>query len=82
MTVGDLRRAMKELPDSAPVSLEVEIDGETNRDDLIQVELRLATLEARCDEIDRLYLWGSAEEDVEEEIENHRRDENRLRVVR
>jgi hypothetical protein len=75
MTVGDLRRAMKGLPDDAPAIVEVEINDD--RDDLVQVGLRLATLEARCDEIDTLYLWGSVGEDVEEQ-----RNENRLRVVR
>lgn len=64
LTVGDLRRALAGLPDDMPVSLEI---AEPERDtDLAQAFLRSAHVEARCDEIDRLYLWGSYEEDYEE----------------
>ena len=34
--------------------------------DLAQAFLRHTSVEARCDEVDRLYLWGSYEDDVEE----------------
>jgi hypothetical protein len=65
LTVGDLRKALADCHDDMPVSLEIDVDaGEAG--DFAQAFLRSAHVEARCDEVDRLYLWGSYEEDVEE----------------
>ena len=64
MTVGDLRRAITGCPDDMPISLEIS-EPETGID-FAQAALRIANVEARCDEVDRLYLWGSCEEDLEE----------------
>jgi hypothetical protein len=61
MTVGSLRKVLKNLPDDMPVEMEIETEGDT---DLAQAGLRSADVEARCDEIDRLYLWGSADVDA------------------
>ncbi len=63
LTVGDLRKVLAGHPDDMPVLLE--IDAPESGTDLAQAFLRLASVEARCDEVDRLYLWGSYEDDVE-----------------
>lgn len=60
MTVGELRVILAELPDDMPV--EMEIQNDDAKDELTQCDLRSADVESRCDEIDRLYLWGDATE--------------------
>jgi len=63
LTVGDLKKVLAKCPDDMLVFLEV---AEPEKDiDLAQAFLRHAGMEARCDEVDCLYLWGSCEEDVE-----------------
>jgi hypothetical protein len=59
MRVCDLRRALEGLPDDLAVALEVTGEDE----DLVQADLHSATVEERCDEVPRLYLWGSQLED-------------------
>lgn len=63
-TVGDLRKIIAGCPDDLVVSLEIAEPEDGT--DLAQAFLRGMSVEARCDEIDRLYLWGSYEEDAEE----------------
>ena len=63
LTVGDLRKALAGLPDDMPVSLEVSEPEDGT--DIAQAFLRMANVETRCDEVDRLYLWGSIEDDIE-----------------
>lgn len=75
MTVGALRKALAGLSDAMPVALEIETD-----DDLVQADLRGADVEARCDEIDRLYLWASVTVDVEEHAEEPPPDSTRRPV--
>ena len=63
LTVGDLRKALVGVPDDMPVALEIAEPEDGT--DFAQSFLRIASVETRCDEVDRLYLWGSYEEDVE-----------------
>jgi hypothetical protein len=63
LTVGDLRKVLAGVPDDMLVSLEIAEPEEGT--DFAQADLRHASVEARCDEVDRLYLWGSVEEDAE-----------------
>jgi hypothetical protein len=63
LTVGDLRKALAGVPDDMPVSLEI-ADLEEGAD-LAQAFLRGISVESRCDEVERAYLSGSYEDDVE-----------------
>jgi hypothetical protein len=62
-TVGDLRKALAGCQNNMPVSLEI-ADLEEGTD-LAQAFLRNASVETRCDDVERLYLWGSYDDDVE-----------------
>jgi hypothetical protein len=55
MTVGELHKILGPLPDDMLVEMEIEHAG---GDELLQADLRSAKVESRCDEVDRLYLWG------------------------
>ena len=55
MTVGELRRMLQGISADIPVEMEL------YDDDGVQVavgDLQVASVEERCDEIPRLYLWG------------------------
>lgn len=62
----DDRRPAPEDPRSAPGRhadrvLEVANDGdEPKENDFVQSDLVTAEVEERCDEVERLYLWGDA----------------------
>jgi len=59
-TVGALRRAIAGLPASMDVVLEImPAEGDC---DLVQASLHSAKVEERCDEVERLYLYGDGEE--------------------
>ena len=63
MTVGELRALLKDLPAKMTVVMEIDRSSvEDADDDLVQCDLESADVEARCDEVDRLYLWGSIED--------------------
>jgi hypothetical protein len=64
MTVGDLLRALRGVPHQTPIVLEI-FEPEDGTD-LAQATLRDADVEARCNEIDTLYLSGNCEDDKEE----------------
>jgi hypothetical protein len=65
MTVKDLRNAIRDLPDEMPVVLEIARDETAGEwDDLVQSNLNRADVESRCDETDRLYLYGDAEAEL------------------
>ena len=64
LTVGAIRRVIADVPDETPVC--IEIAEPEDGTDLAQATLREAGIEARCDEKDVLYLWGSHQEDVED----------------
>lgn len=54
MTVNELRRLLIGLPADMPVAIEIwRADGE-----LVQADLDKGDPEERCDEIERLYLFG------------------------
>ncbi len=63
LTVCALRKAMDGLQDDMPVVIEI---AEPDGSDLAQAHLRIASVESRCDEVDRFYLWGDVSEDTEE----------------
>jgi hypothetical protein len=56
VTVGDLKKKLAELPNDMRVVLEILTEDE----DLAQAPLQKTDVEARCDEIDTLYLYGDA----------------------
>jgi hypothetical protein len=62
MTVGDLRQAIEGVPDDTPVCIEAWAADEVGEGDVLQVALQSCKLEARCDEVEVLYLEGDAEE--------------------
>lgn len=67
MTVGHLRKILAPLPDDMPIAIEVAID-DTDIDrnsDLVQADLEKASVEERCEEVERLYLWGDSAVDDE-----------------
>ena len=61
LTVGDLRKALEGHPDDMPVVIEI-ASPEANTD-LAQAHVRAASVECRCDEEDRFYIYGDVEED-------------------
>jgi hypothetical protein len=73
ITVADLRRAIEKLPDDMTVVLEINEPEED--DDLPQAWLRAATVESRCDEVERLYLWGDVPADIDEQEEEEEGEE-------
>lgn len=76
MTVGQLRAILGPLPDDMPITIEIANDGdEPKENEFVQSDLLKADVEERCDEIERLYLWGDAEGENEPE-------KPELRVVR
>ena len=60
LRVGHLRAAIKDLPDDMPVALEIDQSSLEDGDkcDLAQGELKIAGVETRCDDVERLYLWA------------------------
>ena len=61
LTVGALRAKLVGLSDTMRVAVEITDESE----DLVQAELRLADVEARCidgddEDAEWLYLWGDA----------------------
>lgn len=62
MNVRELRDILAKLPDDLPIVVEVTFD---DGDGFEGAELMRAAVEARCDEVERLYLWG--DQDGEEE---------------
>lgn len=73
MKVGDLRKAIADLPDDMTVVLEIQ--PSESDPDWPQAALRDAGVESRCDEVERLYLCGSAEEDEAEMVGELKDDE-------
>lgn len=55
MTVGELRAALAALRDDMPICVEVTF-GED--DDIEGADLQDLDVEIRCDDVERLYLWG------------------------
>lgn len=67
MTVKDLREAIHDLPDSMTVVIEIAREESAEEwDDLVQCSLHRANVEERCDEQERLYLYGDADEERSE----------------
>lgn len=62
LTVGELKKLLDGLPDPTTIVLEI---AEPDDSDFAQCSLQKANVEARCDEVDRLYLYGSCEDDDE-----------------
>lgn len=60
MTVGELRAKMRGLPDSMMVELEVTLGNGTSlgEDEIAGGDLLAASVEERCDEVPRFYLFG------------------------
>jgi hypothetical protein len=54
ITVGELRAAIKDLPDD--MSIVCEFDFEDSGE-FFQLAIDTVDVEARCDEIDALYVW-------------------------
>ena len=64
MNVKHLRDLIAHLPDNLPVCVEVTFnDG----DDFEGAELHSAEVETRCDEVERLYLWGNQDDGSRQE---------------
>lgn len=63
ITVGDLKAMLAEFRDDMPVVVEVSFWGGEHEG----ADLHLVTPEIRCDEIERLYLWGDQDLDLGDE---------------
>jgi hypothetical protein len=63
LTVGELKKKLAQLPEDMRVVLEISGD---DMDDILQAPLQKAFMEARCDEVDTLFLWGDADGDDSE----------------
>lgn len=66
MNVKQLRDLIAHLPGDLPVAVEVTFN---DSDDFEGAELHSANIETRCDEVERLYLWGDQDESIQEEEE-------------
>jgi len=55
MNVGELREKLQGLPPEMPVEMEVTHD---DGNEVAVSDVLVAEVENRCDEIQRLYLWG------------------------
>ena len=76
MNVKHLRDLIATLPDDMPVCVEVTF----NDDDFEGAELQSANVETRCDDVERLYLWGNQDDGSRQE-EDDTRSSPRLKLV-
>jgi hypothetical protein len=66
MNVKELRELIAHFPDDLPVVVEVTFDEGSGFEG---APLQTAEIESRCDEVERLYLWGDQEEEDNETVE-------------
>jgi hypothetical protein len=58
VTVGELRKRLQGLAGDMPVEMEIVCDHFDPEDDVAMSDLLVASVETRCDEVERFYLFG------------------------
>jgi hypothetical protein len=78
MNVKQLRELIADLPNDMPVAVEVTFD---DGDGFEGAGLKNVNVETRCDDVERLYLWGEQVQLDEDEDEENASSEAKLVVT-